>query len=130
MKRIHINLVILVLMSCLSLVGCSTSGDGIGDLYGTWKLKTLRTATDTITFDSIFIGFQGETYRYQANWRSDWGVYERSDNTISFNRMQANGDFSSMGINDKTATFTIDHLGSSSMQLSRNDSVWSFKKYY
>lgn len=129
MRHILTSILSLLIMG-LTLASCSTNGSDIGDLYGTWKLEQLTCNAGTVKFDTIFIGFQGEAYEYQVNWKRNWGVFEQSDDSLYLNKLQYGGNFKAIHIPSETAAFAVGHLGGNSLSLVRNDSVWTFMKYY
>lgn len=130
MKHIITSTIFPILLLASMIAGCSANGDDIGELYGTWKLESLTSDAGTVTFDTIFMAFQGEAYSYNVNWSVDWGVYQLSDNTLTLNPLQSGKTFKAMHLDITAPTFTINHLGSSSMTLQRSDSIWTFKKHY
>lgn len=118
----------------LSMVigGCSTNGDDIGDLYGTWKLMRFECPQDTVNFDTVFISFQGEAYQLHVNWNTQnaWGVFEHTGELLYLRKQQYGGDFSAFHIDGKEVQFHVNSLSSKNLTLSRNDSVWYLKKFY
>lgn len=107
-----------------------TEGDEIGDLYGRWKLVEFRCNATTIQPEYLYIGFQGETYSYQPSKAMyDWGMYEIKGSTFHFKPMQWDADFKAMYLNERSPSFKIDLMNGDNLILSRNDSVWTFKKF-
>lgn len=131
MKRLHIVWLVVFLL-CLVFAGCSTDGDEIGNLFGTWKLTRFECPQEKVDFDTVFISFQGEAYEIQANWEllDAWGVYERTDDELHLMKLQYGGDFKVFHLDALEAKFHIDALSKKSLVLSRNDSIWYLKKFY
>ncbi len=131
MKKICLAWLLGIVFSMV-IGGCSTNGDDIGDLYGTWKLKRFECPQDTVNFDTVFISFQGEAYQLHVNWNTQnaWGVFEYSGDLLYLRKQQYGGDFSAFRIAGKEARFHVDGLSGKKLTLSRNDSVWYLKKFY
>lgn len=127
MKRLFLFLSGIILIFTFSQC---TKGDDIGDLYGRWKLVKFECPAFKEMPDSIFIGFQGHNYSYQPNYRIyDWGMYELKSNTFCFLPMQWGTDFEKIHVKEKRAVFKIELMNSNDLVLSRNDSVWTFRKF-
>lgn len=128
MKRITIY-IIYAILSILLFSQC-TKGDEIGDLYGRWKLVRIECPSFSETPDSIFFGFQGQAYSFQANYKSyDWGMYEIVGNIFLFKPMQWNGNFKRIHLEERSPSFKIDLMDEEDIFLSRHDSVWVLKKF-
>lgn len=127
MNKKYLFIVVALLIATLC-VQC-TKGDNIGSLYGRWKMAKFECPTLTETPDSIFFGFQGETYSYQQDYKSyDWGMYQNDGTTFRFLPMQWDGSFQRIHISEKSPSFHIQEMSSKRIILTRNDSVWTLEK--
>lgn len=125
---------LLCFTSLFTFCQCSIdiAGDDIGDLYGVWKLQSFQCNKYSEDFDSLFLGFQADLYSYQPNRDYFWGKFKRTEKELFLSELQwGGGDFVLIHLpkNEKSPSFSIDKLDKKELIISRNDSIWSFKKY-
>lgn len=133
MKRhLALPLILTALWLCFS---CDPDGTEIGDLYGRWHLKSAVSSTEAHVAlqDTLFIGFQGNAYQYQAGWgHHDWGSYIITADSLVLNPLAYGGDFSKLGVRhpgNLPLGFQLQTLTDKNLILSRHDTVWTFKKF-
>lgn len=126
---------LVCMLTACALSACNADGfDEAGDLYGRWKLTSVKAPTPVSHADTLYLAFQGEVYQYQPNWDYDWGTYIHTEDSLILNPLQYEKyNFKELGItvgsNRAKAAFQIDLLDRKNMQLIRHDTIWYFKKY-
>ncbi|MDO4496968.1 MAG: lipocalin-like domain-containing protein [Bacteroidales bacterium] len=136
MKRMkYFPLVAGSLLAVTLLSNCEAEGaNEAGDLYGRWKLESVKATAPVAHSDTLYLAFQGKVYQYQPNWDYDWGTYRHTADSLILNPLQYEKYFfKEMGITlghpRESAAFKIDELSKKRMQISRHDTIWYFKKY-
>ena len=136
MKKYILGIIALVSLSC-------TKNDGdIGHLFGKWQLKSYTENENTITFDSLFMSFQGNVMDIRkldpkTMCKQNYGLYENSGDSLFFYLSETDNSidkfylvlYKEFHFDSNKKRVAIEKLSKKKMTLEKSGRKWYFEKF-
>ena len=136
MKKYILGIIALVSLSC-------TKNDGdIGHLFGKWQLKSYTENENTITFDSLFMSFQGNVMDIRkldpkTMFKPNYGLYENSGYYLFFYLSETDNSidefyldlYKEFHFDSNKELVAIEKLSKKKMTLEKRGRKWYFEKF-